>query len=595
MSGAQLSIRAEEPAFQDGAESLVGDAGELQQLIRELLGRGFVASVVCAALAAAGVFWYAGNGSTADGLAACFALIFATLTALTHAWIAGKRVSGNGRELRKTIWRHRVVLLVLGTAVAWASQLWVSGPIDRSIGATVLLVLIAGIGTTAAAADRPSLAIWLGALVGLPGIAVLTLGAVEQRGHGLLLLTFAAVVIGLASRVRQLVGRAWRVKQENDQLVAQLRMQVALVEAADQEKSRFLGAASHDLRQPMHALGLFAAALEKELRATPHHPKVISMARAVDALEDSFSAMLDVSKLDAGIVQPNIQTFPIRDIFRRLHMHCAGQAEERGLSLRFKPGGKLITSDAQLLERILGNLVHNAIRYTREGGVIAVVRARRGRTSIEVWDTGVGIAAEELPKVFSEFYQVANQGRDRSKGLGMGLSIVKRIVVLLGYELEVKSTPGKGTVFRLLLPPTELAEMQSMVLGADTIPSAPDEDRTVLVIDDEHAVREGMRELLEGWGCRVLLAGTIAEARSAVMRHAGVIDIVVSDLRLSEKEDGLQAIADVRQQYGAPLPAILVTGDTSPEQVKRAHEGGHPVLFKPVRARDLFAALRGIP
>ena len=177
----------------------------------------------------------------------------------------------------------------------------------------------------------------------------------------------------------------------------------------------------------------------------------------------------------------------------------------------------------------------------------------------------------------------------------MGLSIVKRLVLLLGYELEVASVPGRGTVFRVLLPPTQFEEMPSMVLGADTIPSPPDDGRTVLVIDDEAAVRAGMNELLQGWGFTVLLAGTIDEARAAVLRHNGLIDAVVSDLRLANSEDGLRAIDEVRRTYGAPLPAILITGDTSPDEVKRAHAGGHPVLFKPVRARDLSVALRNTP
>ena len=241
------------------------------------------------------------------------------------------------------------------------------------------------------------------------------------------------------------------------------------------------------------------------------------------------------------------------------------------------------------------NLLHNAIRYTRQGGVIAVARTRAGRTSIEVWDSGMGIAPDELPKIFNEFYQVENTGRDRSKGMGMGLSIVKRLVLLLGYELEVASQPGKGTVFRVLMPPTQMEEMQTMVLGADTIPAALEDGRTVLVIDDEAAVRAGMQVLLEGWGFTVLSAGTIDEARHAVRTHDGLIDVVISDLRLANSEDGLQAVEEVRRCYGAPLPALLITGDTSPDEVKRAHAGGHPVLFKPVRARDLFAALRHTP
>lgn len=400
------------------------------------------------------------------------------------------------------------------------------------------------------------------------------------------------VFLWLGGHVHLLVVRAARVRQENDRLVSQLRHHVLLVETADKEKTRFLGAASHDLRQPMHALGLFASALEKALRGNVHHAKVIHMTRAVDALEDSFGVMLDVFKIDAGVVRPSVQTFPIRDVFYRLHMHCAGAAEEKGLLLRFKPGGKLVTSDPLLLERILANLIHNAIRYTGHGGVSVVARTRHDRISLEVWDTGVGIDSHHLPNIFNEFFQIDNAGRDRGKGLGMGLSIVKRLVLLLGHELEVTSVPGRGTVFRVLLRPTQFEEMSSMVLGADTIAPPAEDDRTVLVIDDDASVRAGMNEMLRCWGFTVLLAGTIDEARVAVCRHHGSIDIVVSDLRLARGEDGLDAIDEVRRAYGAPMPAILVTGDTSPEEVKRANASGHPVLFKPVHAHDLFVALR---
>lgn len=587
-----------------GADRRRGVRGSAQQasllpsdergaLQTDLLGGGFVASVVLAGVACA-LFWIEARSQERADAAPLVAALIAVALAAAHGWF-GRPPRGAHGWHAPPIWRHRAVLLLLGCACAWLGHLWMRESTERALLASMFLVVLAGVGATAAAADRLSLVLWVAAVLALPMLAMFTVSGVETRGVGLFLSASGLVIVWLARRVHGLVARAGAVKRENDQLFAQLRNQVSLVEAAHSEKTRFLAAASHDLRQPMHALGLFAAALEKELRGTGHHPKIISMARAVDALEDSFGAMLDVSKLDAGIVQPNIQTFPIRDVFRRLHMHCAGQAELKGLSLRLKPGGKLVTSDPQLVERVLGNLVHNAIRYTQEGGVVVVVRSRGGRTSIEVWDTGVGIAAEELPNIFNEFYQVGNQGRDRAKGLGMGLAIVKRLVLLLGHELEVHSRPGKGTVFRLLMPATELAEMQSMVLGADTIPSAPDDDRTVLVIDDEEAVRAGMKELLESWGCVVLLAGTVAEARAVVRSHGGVIDIVVSDLRLADREDGLQAIAEVRAAYGAPLPAILITGDTSPDEVRRAHEGGHPVLFKPVRSRDLYAALRRTP
>jgi two-component system, sensor histidine kinase len=224
-----------------------------------------------------------------------------------------------------------------------------------------------------------------------------------------------------------------------------------------------------------------------------------------------------------------------------------------------------------------------------------VARSRRSGTSIEVWDTGMGIAEDELPRIFDEFYQVGNPGRDRSAGLGMGLAIVKRLVLLMGHALEVRSRPGRGTVFRVLIKPTEMADMRSVVLGAETVPPELIADRTVLLIDDEQSILVGMSELLAGWGYKVLTATTIAEACSAVRRHADVIDIVVSDLRLAHQEDGIEAIERVRAAYGAPLPALLITGDTSADEVKRAHDSGHQVLFKPVRTRELYAALRSAP
>lgn len=593
MNRARILIRAEGSSSErNDPVAGLGTRNDLQTLFSELTGYGFVSSLVCASalaiLAVTGIL----DGLVAYQRPASWAVLVIAAIGCIHKWQGLHDTSTTTAWL---VWRHRALILTLGLCCAIASQPWAQTSYAATISSVGTLVLIGGLSAASAAADRTSLILLVGTTLALPAVIGVVAHSSPKIDIAWLLFTSLVVIAGLATRIRQLVMRAGKVRQENDKLVAQLRHHVALVEAADNEKSRFLAAASHDLRQPMHALGLFAAALEKQLRGDVRHAKVISMARAVDALEDSFSAMLDVSKLDAGIVQPNLQTFPIRDVFRRLHMHCAGHAEEKGLSLRFKPGAKLVTSDPQLLERILANLVHNAIRYTNEGGVIAVARKRHSRVSLEVWDTGSGISGKQLPNIFNEFYQVENQGRDRSKGLGMGLSIVKRLVLLLGYELEVASVFGRGTVFRVLLPPTQLEEMPDMVLGADTIPFPQDEGRTVLVIDDEAAVRAGMNELLQGWGFTVLLAGTIDEARVAVSRHNSLIDFIVSDLRLANGEDGLQAIDEVRRAYGAPLPAILVTGDTSPNEVERAHAGGHPVLFKPVRSRDLFAALRHPP
>ncbi|HET8746247.1 MAG TPA: hybrid sensor histidine kinase/response regulator [Ramlibacter sp.] len=364
---------------------------------------------------------------------------------------------------------------------------------------------------------------------------------------------------------------------------------------ADEEKSRFLAIASHDLRQPMHALGLFAGTLERRLQGSAEEPLLHNLVRAIDGLDRSFNVMLDISRLDAGTIEPNLQQFPLRDVFRRLHMHFAGQAEQAGLALRFAPGGKSVTSDPQLLERLLGNLVQNAIKYTERGGIAVIARTTRDYVNVEVWDTGVGIEASELPRIFHEFYQVGGGGRARERGFGMGLAIVKRLAQLLGLRLVVASRPGRGTVFRVGIPVGGLPELQDLTAAADTLPMPlpASQPRTVLIVEDEAAIREGLGLLLEEWGYQAVAARTAEDAERLARRLDVPPDLILSDLHLGNGPDGLAAIEAVRRGRGHEVAAMLITGDTSPAELRRANESGHPVLFKPVQARKLLNALRG--
>jgi len=364
---------------------------------------------------------------------------------------------------------------------------------------------------------------------------------------------------------------------------------------ADQEKSRFLAIASHDLRQPMHALGLFAGTLEKRLQGSPEEPLLHNLVRSIDGLDRSFNVMLDISRLDAGTIEPNLQRFPLRDVFRRLHMHCAGQAEQAGLGLRFSPGGKSVTSDPQLLERILGNLIQNAIKYTERGGIVVVARTTQAYVNVEVWDTGVGIQPAALPRIFDEFYQVGGGGRARERSFGMGLAIVKRLAQLLGLRLVVASRPGRGTMFRVGIPVGGLAELQDLTAAADTLPMPlpASQPRTVLIVEDEPAIREGLGLLLEEWGYQAVAATTAQEAGRLARGLDVPPDLILSDLHLGDGPDGLSAIEAVRRGCGCDVAAILITGDTSHAELRRANDSGHPVLFKPVQARKLLNALRG--
>jgi two-component system, sensor histidine kinase len=405
------------------------------------------------------------------------------------------------------------------------------------------------------------------------------------------------VALLLAARLRRRWQRHTLHALDQAERLRGLQAELDAAQRNDSDKSRFLAIASHDLRQPVHALGLFAATLHKRLHDSPDQALARNLMRSVDGLERSFNAMLDISRLDGGAVTPRPQTFPLRDVFRRLHMQFGGQAELAGLALRFSPGGKSVTSDPQLLERIVGNLVQNAIRYTTVGGVVVVARNTATHLNVEVWDTGCGIAPENLPRIFDEFYQVGRGERDRSQGLGMGLAIVKRLVALLGHRLEVSSVPGRGTMFRLGVPNNSfgtLGGLDDATAAADTQPMAPEDDaaRMVLVVDDEEPIREGLRLLLQEWGYQAMTAADAAQAERAVTALEGRVDLVLSDLHLGHGPGGQEVVASVRRLCGREVPAILVTGDTAGQALRDVVAGADPVLFKPVQPRHLLEALR---
>jgi signal transduction histidine kinase/CheY-like chemotaxis protein len=405
-------------------------------------------------------------------------------------------------------------------------------------------------------------------------------------------LAASAMALGCAQLMRLDWRRRAMAALQQAQRIAQLEHERDAAHRTDQDKSRFLANASHDLRQPVHALGLFAASLQRRLVNSSDEPLARNLVRAVDGLERSFNAMLDISKLDAGALSPKVETFPLRDMFRRLHMQYAGHAEFAGLGLRFAPGGKSVNSDPQLLERIMGNLIQNAIKYTAHGGIVVVARNVAAGVNVEVWDTGPGIAAAELPRIFGEFYQVGRGERDRAHGLGMGLAIVKRLAALLGHRLEVASTPGKGTVFRITVPAGGLPGIDEDLAPHDTQPMVWLSTQTILVVDDEEPIREGLLMLLQEWGFQAMTAANAQQAEQAVTALEGRVDLVLTDLHLGGGPDGVEVIAAVRRLCGRDIPAILVTGDTAHGAESPVLAGSDLVLFKPVQPRRLFDALR---
>lgn len=491
------------------------------------------------------------------------------------------------RRDRKT-WLRMMALALLTPALNLAVNLAVASRVEQELTVVLVLVSLYAAAVWAALPVLARMGAW-GA-----GAAALVCAALGEIRLGVTLLVAAVLALWLQRQVATVWQRATRSRLAADDLSAALAGERDAAVRAQQDANRFVATASHDLRQPMHALGLFVSTLERRLRGSPDEALVRNMVRSIDALDQSFGAMLDMSRLDAGSMEANLQYFALRDVFRRLHLHFAGVAEAAGLSLRFSPGGKSVRSDPQLLERVLGNLIQNALRHTREGGLVVVARtqARSQQICIEVWDTGSGIGADELPRIFDEFYQVRDGTRRRQRGLGLGLAIVKRLVRLMGHTLTVASCPGRGTMFRLGVATSDFDEVERVTAAADTVPLQVYAARTVLVIDDEDSIRDGLCVVLTEWGYEPHMAATVDEAVGHARRLGDGLDLVLSDLHLADGEDGLDAIARVREVCGSEVPAVVITGDTTADEMRRVMAGGVPLLFKPVQPRKLMSVLR---
>jgi signal transduction histidine kinase len=375
---------------------------------------------------------------------------------------------------------------------------------------------------------------------------------------------------------------------------AELRTKKDEAETATRAKSRFLAAASHDLRQPIHALGMFVARLAQLPHDRETRHLIGNLEASVRAMQDLLDALLDISRLDADAVRVQLQPVPLAPLFDQLRGALMPVATDKGLRLRVRDSNLWVQSDPTLLHRILLNLVSNALRYTGHGGVLVGCRRSRGGSHvwIEVWDTGVGIPAEHQQDIFREFYQIGNPERDRSKGLGLGLNIVDRTARLLGHELKLCSVPGHGTRFRLELPLSPAGDLQALMAAAEQ-PQQVDDVRglRILVIEDERQSAQALRGLLDSWGCVVAVVEGLQGALT-VVKGGFVPDLVLSDFRLRAGESGMQTLHSLRTQLERPLPACLMSGDTDPELIQSCRDAGLPLLHKPVRPAKLRTLIR---
>jgi two-component system, sensor histidine kinase len=389
-------------------------------------------------------------------------------------------------------------------------------------------------------------------------------------------------IVGLRIRTQAM---ALDLQKQKD--IAEREREVAV--EANRAKSSFLAAASHDLRQPIHALGMFVGAL-RGVPMAPEGRRIIQQIEASTAAMDSlFSALLDISKLDAGVVTVEKQAFAIGPVLERLCHDHQEEARAKGVSLVLEQCSAIVWTDPVLIERVLRNLVSNAARYTDRGRIVIGCRRRGATIAVQVIDTGPGIPLNEQKRVFQEYYQLSNPHRDSTKGLGLGLAIVRRLTSLLDCGLALDSEPGRGSRFEVTIP---LAEHQSPVAEPEpAIASLAPAKGLVVVIDDEPAVLDATLSLLTGWGYDVVAVGGGDEAILRLSTDPAKPALILCDYRLRDGESGLVVIERIRAKYGETIPAILITGDTAPDRLAEAKASGLLLLHKPVPNGKLRAAI----
>jgi len=419
--------------------------------------------------------------------------------------------------------------------------------------------------------------------------------AIYWRGDiPLLTLSVQGYLIGVANILGGGAGYISELQRRKIYLsVLEVRKNMAETEAAKREaeeanlaKSRFLAAVSHDLRQPVHAQGLFLSVLAHTELSTQQQSMVSSIRAASDGLGEMLHTLMDFSRIESGAIQPHMQALRLQPLLNKIEVEFMPQAESRRLSYRSRETALVIRSDPALLEIMVRNLVSNAIRHTEQGAILVACRKRGNHAVLEVWDSGSGIDASLHREIFREFRQLGNPERDRRKGVGLGLAIVEGLARTLSHAVSLRSVPGRGSVFRISVPLASVTDLAPQPVVESATPNAA--SIRILVIDDDEEVRIGTQKQLHAWGFTCDIAESIEEALEAALRDSP--NLVISDHRLREQRTGSEAIAELRKRQ-PQLPALLITGDTAPDRMTLANKNSIAVLHKPVAPSVLYRAI----
>jgi two-component system, sensor histidine kinase len=482
--------------------------------------------------------------------------------------------------------RYAVISAALAGVVWGATGIALNIPGNLSYQILLLLVTtgLAFTSTYLTAPYMPAFRAFVYPTFGLASLPFLLGGDLWHAAIGLATLASAPLMLLYGRRQSRALRASIRVRLKNLELVEELRAQKKAAEDANVAKSRFLAVASHDLRQPLHALELFVQALEDTPLPAHAHQLVGNVRRSVDSMEELFDALLDISRLDAGAVRARVDTVALAEVFERLAFEYAAVAKQKGLALRVMKTSLYVRTDPTLLARIVRNLVANAVRYTERGRVTLGCRRRGDAVSIEVWDTGPGIPPEKFAEVFQEFAQLGNPERDRRKGLGLGLAIVERLAKLLGHGLELRSTVGKGSVFAVSATRGCFEDHAILDPVAEITARFDLTGRLALIVQRDRAEREDLKELLTGWSCEVLMAASGAEMLACLAGLGRPPDLIIAD-GPAPAENGSADVEMLRNEFNADVPALLVSTATGPAVPQ--DRNGLPVLRRPFHAGRL--------
>ncbi|MEJ0036078.1 MAG: hybrid sensor histidine kinase/response regulator [Gammaproteobacteria bacterium] len=469
--------------------------------------------------------------------------------------------------------------LTIGAGAIWMMD---ASHQDTQIIALLVIFAVTGGAVGAMAAYPPAFFTFYFAISIAPAVWLFALGDTWHMIIGVLFVLWFAAVAEQARRSSAQFTESIRLRLENQDLVQDLRREKAVAEEANVAKSRFLASASHDLRQPVHAMSLFVAALRAHEMNPEARGLLDHIETSVRSLSGLFGGLLDISRLDAGVVEVRRTAFAIQPIVNRVCKDYQSEAARKGLTLRVRATRAFVDSDPILFERILRNIVANAVSYTDRGAVLVGCRRNSQRLRVQVWDTGHGIEPHERPLVFQEFYQIGNPERDRTRGVGLGLAIVKRLTLLLDHPLELRSEAGKGTCFSIDVPLGSTPAGVPDILSRGSLAPAAQGSGLVLVVDDEAAIQIAMKSLLQNWGYSVIAAGSFAEMMERIATNTIVPRLIICDYRLRENETGSTVIERLRNEYNDEIPGMLITGDTAPDRLKEAQASGYLLLHKPV-------------